>query len=343
MSLTTPQIALAAVLVVLLGFAPSAFADCEPDGDVQFLCGPKNPEDLIAIPGTPWVIVSSLASEVENEGLLHIADTRDLTTTVAFPLADSEARLDAGTYGSCPGMDNQGFVPHGVSLRVGDSGGHTLYVVRHGSRESVEVFDVDTGAAPPTLTWVGCVPAPEGVSFNSVAPLPDGAIAGTNFKFAGGEVWEWQLSSGWSQVPGGQTAGPNGLVASPDGKWLFIGGWGSKSVIRLSRGQTPVQKDAVDVGFHVDNLRWTDSGSLLAAGQGGPNAAAIGGCLTSGNCKGVAARVVEVDPSTLEVQERVDYPSNELIVMGTAAIRVGNEIWLGAIAGSDRIARFPAE
>jgi len=40
---------------------------------------------------------------------------------------------------------------------------------------------------------------------------------------------------------------------SKDGKWLYIGGWGSPSVIRLSHGQTPLKKDSVAVGFRVDN------------------------------------------------------------------------------------------
>ncbi|MEO2005359.1 MAG: hypothetical protein ABGY41_14830 [Candidatus Poribacteria bacterium] len=31
--------------------------------------------------------------------------------------------------------------------------------VHHGTRESVEVFEVDADATPPALTWVGCAPA----------------------------------------------------------------------------------------------------------------------------------------------------------------------------------------
>ena len=35
-------------------------------------------------------------------------------------------------------------------------------------------------------------------------------------------------------------------------KTLYIGGWGSQSVIRLSSGQTPATRDGVNVGFRVD-------------------------------------------------------------------------------------------
>ena len=60
-----------------------------------------------------------------------------------------------------------------------------------------------------------------------------------------GEVWEWHTGTGWKKVPGSESAGPNGLEISEDGKWLYIGGWGSQSFIRLSRGQTPVKRDSV--------------------------------------------------------------------------------------------------
>lgn len=322
----------------LFGIAGPAAAACDPDGDVQFLCGPVSPEDLIAIPQSPWVIVSSM----EDEGHLYLADTRDHAATVLFPTGTSRPQHDTATYGACSGPPTAQFRPHGLSLRLGTGDSHTLYVVGHGGREAVEVFRLDTGGASPTLTWVGCVVAPETVGLNSVAALPDGGFAVTNFQFTEGELWEWQPTAGWAKVPGSETAGPNGLVVSPDGRWFYIGGWGTQSLIRLSSGQTPVQKDAVDVGFHVDNVRWAPDGSLLAAGQGRTGEATVSDCGSTGDCAGLTSRVARVDPQTLTAQEIVRYPSNDLVILGTAAIQVGEEIWLGAAGGGDRIARFPA-
>ena len=54
MALRTFQISLIAA-TCLLGLASPAAAQCEPDGAVQFVCGPVSPEDLIAIPQSPWV------------------------------------------------------------------------------------------------------------------------------------------------------------------------------------------------------------------------------------------------------------------------------------------------
>ena len=190
--------------------------------------------------------------------------------------------------------------------------------------------------------WVGCAVAPEGVSLNSVAALPDGAFAATNFNFGGGEVWEWSTQAGWAQVPGSQMPGPNGLEASPDGRWLYIGGWPSKTFIRLSRGVEPVRKDTVEVGFHVDNVRKAADGTVLAAGHNGESVAAIVTCLQGGSCDTVSSHVAIVDAEKLEAREAVKYPSSELMVLGTIALRVGDEIWLGGIGGTERIARFKA-
>lgn len=52
-------------------------------------------------------------------------------------------------------------------------------------------------------------------------------------------------------------------------------------------------------------------------------------------------RVARVDPERLTAEEIVRYPSSERFILGTVALQVGDEIWLGGIAGSDRIVRFP--
>jgi hypothetical protein len=96
----------------------------------------------------------------------------------------------------------------------------------------------------------------------------------------------------------------------------------------LSRGQTPVKKDAVGVGFRVDNLRWAPDGALLAAGQGG-------------TAPSQTSNVVKVDPNTLKFQELVRYPYSDAFSSGTVAIQIGKELWVGSVRG-DRIAIFPA-
>ena len=334
------SIAICGLWCLWLTAPSSAQTDCDPDGSVRFVCGPVSPEDLVVVPDTAWVIVSGM----EDEGHLYAADTRDLTSTVLFPAETSRPRHDTALFGECPGPSTAQFRPHGLSLRAGSGGIHTLYVVRHGAREAIEVFQLDAAEATPTLTWVGCAVAPDSVGFNSVAALPGEGFAATNFSRPTGELWEWAPAAGWTEVPGSETSGPNGLVASSDGRWLYIGGWGTRSLIRISRGQTPVQRDAVNVGFHIDNVRWAPDGTLFAAGHASESgdAGAIGACLGQGQCDGISSRVAKVDPESLTAREIVRYPSNDLFILGTVAIQVGDEVWVGGIGGRDRIARFPA-
>ena len=70
--------------------------------------------------------------------------------------------------------------------------------------------------------------------------------------------------------------------------------------------------------------------------------AALGQCLGRQQCDGVTSRVAKVDPDQLTAEEIVRYPSNEHFLMGTVGLQVGDEIWIGGIAGADRIVRVPA-
>jgi hypothetical protein len=336
---------------MLSSAAPGAQA-CDPDGNVQFVCGLLNPEDLLPVPQSTAIVVAGM----QAPGKIFLVNTTDRTSTVIFPSATAKRRPDTKTYNACPGplASFEEFRPHGLSLRPGKGGLHTLYVVHHGSRESVEVFELD--ARNKTLTWVGCAVAPDSVGLNSVVALPEGAFAVTNFQRRGdptvrdvlisggntGELWEWYPRTGWKMVPGSELPGPNGLEISKDGKWFYVGVWGRESVMRLSRGQTPIKQDSVRVGFHVDNVRWAPDGSLLAAGQAGPAQAVLRDCLGPGKqCSQVATAVARIDPNTLKAQELVRYRSNNAFVFGTAAIQVGKELWVGGVGGSGRIARFP--
>ena len=180
------------IVVGVLGLARSVEAQCEPDGDVQFVCGPVSPEDLVAVPESPWVIVSGM----EDDGYVYATDTRDHHSMVLFPTETVQTQ-PAASFSDCAGPSTEAFRPHGLSLRPGDGGRHTLYVVRHGAREAIEVFDLDIRAAVPSLTWRGCAVAPDGVTFNSVAALPGGGFAATHLSPPTGELWEWQPDKGW--------------------------------------------------------------------------------------------------------------------------------------------------
>ncbi|MGE3511626.1 MAG: hypothetical protein AB7N65_22380 [Vicinamibacterales bacterium] len=338
-----------------LGAEPRPSAQtCESRGPVAFVCGVKNPEDLVAVPGTSWVLASGL-----DGGAIHAVDARTFRATQVFPAASARQRHDRAVYGACPGpldatAEGERFSAHGLNVRPGPGGRHTVYLVHHGLRESIEVFEIDATPASPNLTWIGCVVAPDEVTLNSVAPLPHGGFVATNpynrriadaRNQAGrgapsGEVREWEPGKGWSIVPGSESPGPNGIEVSSDGRWLYVNLWPARRMMRLSRGQTPIVKNVVEVPFHPDNIRWQSDGTLLSAGHDAPTMARATECLRI-TCGDAAARVARWDPKTLEVKEILRYPSDDLFFGATAALQVGSDIWIGSVRGT-RIARYPA-
>ena len=198
---------------------------------------------------------------------MRLIRVSDRTTTILFPSPTSKERPDRKTYDSCPGpigaaeQASLKFKTHGLSIRPGRNTVHTLYVVFHGSRESIEVLELDAGVTPPVVTWIGCVLAPDPVGLNAVAGLPDGGFVATNFSGreevanrprvnAGeitGELWEWHPGTGWKKIPGSETSGPNGVLLSSDGKWLYVAAFGTQSLVRLSRGEASVTRDSVSL------------------------------------------------------------------------------------------------
>src|SRR6187399_1651798 len=62
-------------ILVLLGLSDAAYAQlgCEPAGGLQFVCGPRNAEDLVLVPGTRWIISSGMA----EGSSFFLIDSRD--------------------------------------------------------------------------------------------------------------------------------------------------------------------------------------------------------------------------------------------------------------------------
>jgi len=218
----SPLIGATLALAWLCGATSPLAATCEPVGDIRFICDVIGPEDLAVVPGTEWVI----ASGNQEGGAIQLISVAEKTARPLFPTPSPAVRLDSTTYPTCPGPidpdEGAQFRAHGLYLEPGDGNVHTLYVVHHGTRESVEVFELDARTTPPSLTWVGCAVAPETHVLNAVVALPEGGFAATNTR--GGDVWEWHTADGWALVPGSENTAPNGLEISDDGRWFYVAG-----------------------------------------------------------------------------------------------------------------------
>ena len=164
-------VALGVAVVALGGAQIGAQApSCEPVGNIRFVCGQDGPEDLVAVPGTPWLVASAYGTT----GGLFAINTKEASSTRLFPSATATERLDRQNYDSCPGPlrgeDREHFRTHGLYLKEGRRGVHTLYAVHHGGRESVEMFELDTRKVPFGVTWTGCVVAPDPIGLTSSTP-----------------------------------------------------------------------------------------------------------------------------------------------------------------------------
>ena len=348
MKVVTLLALLAALTLPLAGQAPrgqAAAPPCVPQGPngVQFVCDQTAPEDLVAVPGGQWIVATSYG----GRGGLRVINVKDKKSTLAYPIATSKEQLDKKTYDTCPGPpeadDKAAFTTHGVALREGRNSVHTVYTVHHGKRESIEVFELDAKANPPTLAWIGCAVAPDPIGLNEVVPLPDGGFIGTDFlargdanartRMSAGEVngalWEWHTGKGWTKIPGSEASGANGLEISRDGKTLYVAAWGNQSFFRMSLGQTPVKREDVKLGFRADNVRWAPDGELYVTGQGGTGQAQT-------------TNIVKIHPNTLKITEVLTQPNSPEFGAGTVTVHLGKELWVGSYRG-DRIAIFPAK
>jgi hypothetical protein len=317
--------------------------------------GPINAEKIAKVPDTRWIISSGMRSTSVPYGRLYAIDSSSLTVQEIYPYQASENR-DAKIYGAVSAsLDPLEFEPHGLDILKQADGSYKLYVVNHGGRESVEIFDLDVEGSTPALTWKGDVILPRGTWPNDVAPLADGGFIVSNTAdpdangleqgmarmFEGVETngaVEWHPGGECTEVAGSAMAGANGVVATQDGKTVFIAGWRNKNIVRLLRDGDSVQVDAVQLDILVDNLTRTPDGAVLAAGAYNTTPSQIFTCFGSKDHCFFPSKVVRVDADTLEATVVVEY-GPETFGLGTTAMEVNGEIWVSS-ARAAGIARF---
>ncbi len=356
------------LLLLPLGLAscrgdPELIADCEPHGGVTPICGFSNPEDLALVSDGAWLIASQRPPTGKGGGSLTALRVSDEKRQLLYPtdssdVADRVVHHYAEGWGdaNCPGKpDSELFAPHGIDFGTGDSGRPSLAVINHGGREAVELFAVRDADGTPGLSWLGCVPIPQGVMANDVVLLPDGGLAITNMMPSGsglaglmtrmklslgvdtGSILTWDLNDGWSEIADSAGSGPNGIEVSRDGSEIYFTEWAGQRLVKLRLLETGSgRRQSVDLPHHPDNLTWTRDRLLLVAGQEGSLLEIIA-CDGEGGSCAVPLSVLAVDPSTLEATVVLQH-AGQAAGAASVALQVGDQIYLGSFS-SDRIAR----
>ena len=177
---------------------------------------------------------------------------------------------------ACPGPIGDALVSHGESLAKRSNGAWALYVVNHGGRQSIEMFELKRAAGSWALVWHGCEVAAH--DYNAVAILPDGGFVGTYptalssggnaGPFGGavtGYVAHWTPGKGESEIMGTRIRYPNGVVVSVDGNPIT-----SSEDLRTAIDRAEVDREVlVNVTrgeeTHAMNVQLTEPLELLTA------------------------------------------------------------------------------
>jgi hypothetical protein len=323
---------------------------CNAAGEHSFVCGPKNPEDLVHVPGTKWVIASGMAAG----GSLYFVDSELKTWTEA---GEPVVAQDLENFGACPGAPDPGnFISHGLNIRPGSGGHSTLYVVGHGGREAIEVFDVDATGEIPVLSWTGCVETPDAMEANSVTSLADGTLLATiplhtgksiSDALAGkptGGVYKWTPGdAGFTMLQGTEMPYANGIEASADGAEFYVASSGLFTVIAFSNSNPAIPLRSTEtLEFIPDNLHMGPDGNLITAGLNVEDAG-CGAVKQSeefdleefASCPR-AWTAVSIDPQFMQIDTIDNGPANSQFSNITMALPVNGELWIGTFAG-DRI------
>ena len=350
---------------------PQATTSCAPTNGLNFVCGAQNPEDLVPIPGTRWLI----ASGMKDGAGLKLVDTDAKTARLFYTGGPAQQRPDKKLFPNCPAPpDASTFNAHGIYLRRAQAPGlYRLYVVSHGLLESIQVFAVDVRSVEPSLTWTGCVPMPEGnkaytsadsqasssrVAANSVAAFSDGTIIATVPQRPGstnvqrlrgeptGDVVEWKPGTdSFRVVPGTQLAGNNGIEIALDEREFYVVSFGTHTVVVFSR-QDPLKplRQSQAPGFMPDNLRWSGD-RLIAAGPmydepacGGTRLAVVDNPVLTSCHRGYV--VAQLDPGTMAWTTLAYAEPNPKIAVVSTGVVMGETLWIGA-ASSDGIGYQP--
>jgi len=338
----------------LVCFACTAHAQsekCEPSGGVAFVCGVTNPEDLVLVPETNWIVSSGMA---DGAGF-YLVDSKTGSASVLPFAADPDPAFAGCTTPPTPASLNT----HGLNLRAAGPGRAKLYVVGHGAREAIEVFDVDATGARPTLTWRGCVPMPDGLAANSVASFPDGSLVATVLFMPGktfldsvmrrptGAVFEWLPGdAGFTLVEGTELPANNGIETSADGREFYVASSGLQTIVAFSHTNPARQlRTTRPLPFTPDNVHMGADGRLLTAGMANDVPECGGAPGPDHDIPKLAACprptiAVAIDPATMRDTVIATTPADEAFSNATMVLVAEGQAWIGTFSG-DKIARAP--
>lgn len=318
-----------------------------------FVGGLGQPEDILLIGDTRWIIVSGM----EKGAGISLIDADARTARTFFT---GQMQPDPRMYPGCPAPDLKEFNTHGLALVPEPTAGlYRLYSVSHFPFEAIHVFTVNARGAHPAIAWTGCVKLPDGRA-NAVTARRDGTIltnmtlrgSFTNEDFARrgiktGGVYAWSPDTkAVRMLPGTELRGNNGIEISQDETQIYIAVPNDETVAVFDLAETGKGPRLVTTpGWRVDNIHWS-GGDLIGAGRltAGPV------CFGAGQVAGAADsschwgwRAAALDPVRPGWKVIIDGDADPAFGGVTTALVRDGIVWLASYQ-NDRVAwlKLPA-
>lgn len=346
---------LVCALLCAPAFAAEPSAGCEPKGNARPICAFTNPEDMVPLPGNRAILIGEYgASADDHSGGLVLFELASEARRTLYRGGESEAEAEAG-WGAptCTTPPTAAFNSHGIDLVRRDDGRLQLFVVQHGGREAVELFEVLGRGTDWRVEWRGCVPAPANASLNDVAGLPNGDFYTTQMApldppldltkglptHVTGRAFAWSQADGAFRTIGGTEGSlPNGIATAPDGRYVYMNA-SSEGSLRKVEVATGRELGRVSIDT-PDNLSWSPDGRLLVASlKGDLDGEDFSSCvsITRGACR-IPFKIVAVAPGSMAIVETLYESDGTPMGAGTVGLQVGRELFIGSFRG-DRILR----
>jgi len=338
------------------GPPPPPLMDCGVHGSIEILCGTRSPEDLELTPDGRFLLVPQFVTPRGNTPPGQGLTLFDLIAKLYSKLPVTAEPTKGWGDPACPGPIGDALVPHGISLLKRRDGAQQLFVVNHGGRQSIEMYELKPAAGAWTALWRGCVPTM--YEFNDVAALPDGSFIATHPTalrtpgdttdlFAGkpsGWVARWTPNKGEEELPGTRAGYPNGVLVSADGRFMYFNAWTAKEVHKYDL-KANQETGVVKLDFMPDNITWTNNSTgarkMLAAGV----KSSRGECPANSGTPCIQTfGVAEIDPAKMTARTVFDSESASggkpaLISGVSVALQVGGSMYIGAFQG-DRLVKL---
>lgn len=318
--------------------------------NLKYITNIQNPEDLVQIPNSKWIIASGMAPKSG----LHLIDNQTKTAQrFIAPVAKSPSELYPN---SAPQPHADEMQIHGISLRQTEKGKFLLYAVNHNgfdqniTRETIEIFEVLTEKNTPTLTWLGNVPMPkdeqgrylagngvvsgaDGSIYVSVMMHPENTLEEMFAEKTTGAIYRWTPKTPtFEKLQGSEFSGNNGIELSKDEKFIYIVHMRNISKLTNTNPVKVVETTRLDYGG-MDNLHWHKN-RLITTGSLRENC----GERTTFECL-KNYHITQINPKNLKPKLLLKGEYSDVFSGVSVVLKVGKTYYLGSFY-RNRLAYF---